>query len=107
MTIQLNPGEILMTNPRGEVTRTISLMPLSMMDNLDIQCGSCGKDLEGKLDSRLSEEIESVMKDSTALFSDAMETEDKLRELKMFIKMQELGLTIDYRCPACRIILIF
>merc|ERR1712013_959966 len=61
------------------------------------------------LDARFSEKIERVMKDSTvegenmsALFSDALETEDKLRELKIFIKMQELGLTIDYRCPACR-----
>ena len=76
--------------------------------NLDIQCGSCGKDLEEVHHSGVVDQIGEIIEETTeveggaAYFSDALETEDKLRELKIFTKMQELGLMIDYRCPACR-----
>ena len=61
-----------------------------------IVCDSCGENLE---------ETEGLVDDITnhrALFSDDLETDEKLKELKIFVKMQELGLSIDYRCPACR-----
>ena len=71
----------------------------------EIQCGSCGKSLEEN--DELVEEINEAISDAdrskaSALFSDALETDEKLKELKIFVKMQELGLSIDYRCPACR-----
>ena len=86
-----------------------NLFEESLFDgNLDIQCGSCGKDLEEVHHSGVVEQIGEIIEETTeveggaAYFSDALETEDKLRELKIFTKMQELGLIIDYRCPACR-----
>ena len=36
------------------------------------------------------------------LLADLFDEDDKLRELKMLVKMQELGISIEYRCPACR-----
>ena len=55
---------------------------------------------------RCLEEIEGDDKDdenlAAALFSDSLDNDEKLRELKIYMKMQELGLSIDYRCPACR-----
>ena len=77
--------------------------------NEDVQCGGCVKDLEeAALTSELTKSLEKVtneLKDdnlATALFSDTLDNNEKLRELKIFMKMQEQGLSIDYRCPACR-----
>ena len=79
-------------------------------DDNNIHCGACGKDLEeAALDSELFKnlsEITGEMKDdenlATVLFSDTLDNDEKLRELKIFMKMQEQGLSIDYRCAACR-----
>ena len=73
----------------------------------NIHCGACGKDLEeATINSNLTrclEEIEGDDKDdenlAAALFSDTLVNDEKLRELKIYMKMQELGLSIDYRCP--------
>ena len=79
-------------------------------DTKDIQCGACGMSLEeATLDSELSKSLEKLTDEkkenenlATALFSDTLDNDEKLRELKIFMKMQEQGLSIDYRCPACR-----
>ena len=78
-------------------------------DNENVQCGACGKDLEeAALTSELTRSLNKVTDESndknlaTALFSDTLDNDEKLRELKIFMKMQEQGLSIDYRCPACR-----
>ena len=68
----------------------------------------CGKGLEeAALNSELARTLEKVTDKgkegaslATALFSDTLDNDDKLRELKIFMKMQEQGLSIDYRCPA-------
>ena len=75
------------------------------VDSEGIMCGSCGKGLEES--DGLMDELERAIPDADssktrAFFSDALETDEKLKELKIFVKMQELGLSIDYRCPACR-----
>ena len=63
---------------------------------------------EAALTSELTRSIDKVMNElkddnlATALFSDTLDNNEKLRELKIFMKMQEQGLSIDYRCPACR-----
>ena len=55
----------------------------------------------------LTRSLDKIMDDfkdeslATALFSDTLDNDEKLRELKIFMKMQEQGLSIDYRCPAC------
>ena len=76
----------------------------------NIQCGACGKDLEeDSINSDLTRYLEVMKNDAkdddslaTALFPDTLDNDEKLRELKIYMKMQELGLSIDYRCPACR-----
>ena len=79
-------------------------------DYKNIQCGACGKDLEeAALDSELFKTLTEVTGEmneeesiAKVLFSDTLDNDEKLRELKIFMKMQEQGLSIDYRCPACR-----
>ena len=76
----------------------------------DIQCGACGLDLEDStINSDISRCLEEMSDDvedggnlATALFSNTLDNDEKLRELKIYMKMQELGLSIDYRYPACR-----
>ena len=70
-----------------------------------VQCGSCGRDVAEDL-STLIEEVKDVFEyvsDGTeALHVDLNETDDKLAGLKMLIKLQESGISLDYRCPSCR-----
>ena len=66
----------------------------NFVDNSEvIQCGSCGKSLEEN-EADLVEEINEVLSNSdvngskaNALFSDALETDEKLKELKIIVKM--------------------
>ena len=54
-------------------------------------------------DNELQEIIAKVGGDKNqALISSLQENDDKLRELKMIAKLQELGLSLEYRCPNCR-----
>ena len=63
---------------------------------------------EATLDSELSKSLEKLTDEkkenenlATAIFSDTLDNDEKLRELKIFMKMQEQGLAIDFRCTAC------
>ena len=61
---------------------------------LSIQCGSCGKDFIDHVGGIIEESTK--VGEAIAYFSDVLKTENKLRELKIFVKMQELGWIIDY-----------
>ena len=72
----------------------------------DIQCGECGKDISEAFKTILEEleevdEVTAANKGST-LFADSRDEEDKLSELKSLVKLQELGISLDYRCPSFR-----
>ena len=64
-------------------------------DNRNIHCGACGKDLEeAALSAELSKSLSEVIGEerdeenlATALFSDTLDNDEKLRELKIFMKM--------------------
>ena len=72
----------------------------------DIQCGECGKDMSKAFETILEEleevdEVTAANKGST-LFADSRDEEDRLSELKSLVKLQELGISLEYRCPSCR-----
>ena len=73
-----------------------------------LQCGLCGVDVAEGLDTVLEEIGDVPIVDfvngvrKKVLVADLFDEDDKLRELKMLVKMQELGISIEYRCPACR-----
>ena len=70
-----------------------------------IQCGSCGEDVAEDL-STIIEEVRDVFdhipKYTEAFHVDVTESDDKLAGLKMLIKLQESGISLEYRCPSCR-----
>ena len=98
---KMNRAEIEDYTEESQEAFEDNLEAVEVEEGLDVNsdgivCDSCGKNLE---------ETEGLVDDITnhrALFSDDLETDEKLKELKIFVKMQELGLSIDYRCPACR-----
>ena len=69
----------------------------------NIQCGACGKDLEeDSINFNLTRCLEVMKNDAkdddslaTALFIDTLDNDEKVRESKIYMKMQELGLCID------------
>ena len=66
-----------------------------------IQCSSCGIDAA----EDLSEEIQSLpfkVGEERCFASKLDKNSEKMGGLKSLVKMQEMGITIDYRCPACR-----
>ena len=70
-----------------------------------VQCGSCGKDVVEDM-STIIDEVKDVfdyVSEGTKAFSAIpSEADDKLAGLKMLIKLQESGISLDYRCPSCR-----
>merc|ERR1711888_438156 len=73
-----------------------------------LQCGLCGVDVAEDMKTVFEElgDIPFIECDDgfnkKVLLTDLFDDDDKLRELKMLVKMQELGISIEYRCPACR-----
>ena len=71
-----------------------------------IQCSSCGEDVAEDL-ATVVEEVRDVfdnVPENTEAFH-AIETndsDDKLAGLKMLVKLQESGISLEYRCPSCR-----
>ena len=73
-----------------------------------LQCGLCGVDVAEDMRT-IFDEFGNVPLiecpdgvNKKVLLSDLFDEDDKMRELKMLVKMQELGISIEYRCPACR-----
>ena len=75
-----------------------------------LQCMMCGLDVAEDL-SEVMEEISEVVSkvpndevfaELASMMSASVDNDDKLRELKMVVKMQELGISLEYRCPNCR-----
>ena len=76
-----------------------------------LQCMSCGLDVVEdwtEVIEEISESIsntpaeEAVFGDLAVVMNSSIDNDDKLRELKMIVKMQELGISLEYRCPNCR-----
>ena len=71
-----------------------------------IQCSSCGKEGVGEL-TDVIEEVRDVF-DNIPQNSEAFtinkinDPDEKLAGLKMLVKLQESGLSLEYRCPSCR-----
>ena len=71
-----------------------------------IQCSSCGKEGAGEL-TDVIEEVRDVF-DNIPQNSEAFtvnkinDPDEKLAGLKMLVKLQESGLSLEYRCPSCR-----
>ena len=65
---------------------------------IDLQCGACGKDIDGDLNDEIEEVIKYAMKDKAnegktadiVMFAKSNDADDKLRELKTLVKLQEL-----------------
>ena len=72
----------------------------------NIMCSSCGTDLDE--DGILEEIDESTLNAAAkvnnvqAFAIDSGDNDEKLKDLKSLVKLQELGFSIDYRCPSCR-----
>ena len=72
-----------------------------------LQCGQCGVDVAEDFVTLFEEFGDIPINDDKdvgkkVLLADLFDEDEKLRELKMLVKMQELGLSIEYRCPTCR-----
>ena len=74
-------------------------------EDVRIHCSTCGdfgvEDLIGDVD-HVKDVIESVDAYPSLVATSTVDTDDKLRELKILAKLQELGISLDYRCPKCR-----
>ena len=87
------------------------------MDNI-IQCSSCGKDGDEEQASVI-EEVKDIFDNNTEnskgsifdnihastealIANDVHNPDDKLAGLKMLVKLQESGISLEYRCPSCR-----
>ena len=72
----------------------------------NIVCSSCGTDLVedgilGEIDEGMLDEAVKL-NNIEAFTSEVGDNDEKLKDLKTLIKLQELGFSIDYRCPSCR-----
>ena len=70
-----------------------------------MQCQKCGEDVEENI-ADLLEEIEAVVgQEKVKKIAAKVKFEEKdetLYDLKTFIKLQDLGIDLAYRCPKCR-----
>ena len=70
-----------------------------------ISCGSCGDDVDESLADILDEAGGIIGPEKMSAFiTSAKESEqdDRLFDLKTLMKLQESGLSLEYRCPRCR-----
>ena len=93
-------GKEITNDKKGGCSNILEDYEAFFDENENVQCGACGKELTRSLEKVMDESNDENL--ATALFSNTLENDEKLRELKIFMKMQEQGLSIDYRCPACR-----
>ena len=81
----------------------------SKVTSFNILCDDCGSDAaEEMLIREVLAEIEEtigtdeIQKHLSAVKEKDPEADIKLQELKLLLKIQEMGISFDYRCPRCR-----
>ena len=70
-----------------------------------IQCHSCGDDVDEVLSDILDDARVLVGKERMYQFvalARESESDERLWDLKTLVKLQEAGISLDYRCPRCR-----
>ena len=69
----------------------------------EIQCVECGRDIHEAFKT-IMEEVDQIeeTESGVAFFAESKDEEEKLSELKSLVKIQELGISLEYRCPSCR-----
>ena len=77
--------------------------------SFNILCDDCGEDVAKEMSlqevlAEVEEEIgtEEIQKHLATVKEEEPEAEMKLQELKLLLKIQEMGISFDYRCPRCR-----
>ena len=75
------------------------------LESFVVLCGQCGVDMTEDPSEIVKEMQDEIGKEKVKIYADlVMETEPNpsLYDLKTLMKMNEDGITIDYRCPKCR-----
>ena len=89
-----------------ETEREIKISTLDV-ENYDFpfQCQGCGHDIAEPLSEILAYIGELIGEEKLSILVNAAkesEPDEKLHDLKTLIKVQEEGISLDYRCPKCR-----